>query len=444
MDARSFLALGLSLSVAHTAARAQSNPQHSAWLAAHATPIRSFSFADTDYADLAPLGRAIGRRRVVLLGEQGHGDGATFLAKARIVRYLHERLGFDMLVFESGFYDCRRTWEDTRAGMVLADSANACMFELWSASEQVRPLLSYMDRERTSKRPLQLAGMDFQPSGRRAAFLLDDLRRFLATQRDTAGNDGLVAGIEGTYKLIISPASRPRNMTREMGDSLQSSTRRAILRLLASPLRDAPTLGSLGDAGFWRQTIAGLDALTDFMSAMSAAAPNTLPPPSVMNRRDSVMGANLTWLAKRNPDRKIVVWGATSHFVRNRTGIENDPAPLMVPAGHVVWANLPGEVYSIGFLGIDGMQGTARRGAAPPSPVPLADSASIEGLFRESGVGRAFLDFSRLPAGGEWLRSPLVAGFLGYGAMRTSWPAHLDGVVFLRPMTPSTPAVSRQ
>ena len=141
----------------------QSSTERRTWLSEHAAPIRSTDFSDADFSDLAPIGRAIGNHRVVLLGEQGHGDGATFEAKARVVRYLHAKLGFDLLVFESGFYDCRRTWQDAGRGLSLADSAANCMFELWSNSRQVRPLLTYLDSVRTSPRPLELAGMDFQP-----------------------------------------------------------------------------------------------------------------------------------------------------------------------------------------------------------------------------------------------------------------------------------------
>jgi erythromycin esterase len=151
---------------------AQSDAERRSWLASNVAPVRSLDFSDTNYADLAAIGRAIGNRRVVLLGEQGHGDGTTFEAKARVIRYLHEKLGFDLLVFESGFYDCHRTWQDVRAGLSLADSAANCMFELWSNSRQLRPLLEYVDAKKSTNRPVELAGMDFQPSGRRAQLLM--------------------------------------------------------------------------------------------------------------------------------------------------------------------------------------------------------------------------------------------------------------------------------
>jgi erythromycin esterase-like protein len=162
----------------------------------------------------------------------------------------------------------------------------------------------------------------------------------------------------------------------------------------------------------------------------------------VMNPRDVTMGENLAWLASRDPSARLVVWGASSHFVRDRTGIDGDPAPLMVPAGHVVASRLPGEVYGVMFLAAEGQFGTARSAGSPRAPVDPPDPTTLDGLFAATDIERGFLDLRRLPAGGAWLDAPLTARPLGYAPMTTTWPKHFDGVVFIRRMSPSVPVVT--
>jgi hypothetical protein len=74
------------------------------WLRHNAIVVRSIHPNDTNFVDLAPLIERIGRARIVLLGEQTHADGATFLAKTRIIRFLHERMGFGVLAWEASLF----------------------------------------------------------------------------------------------------------------------------------------------------------------------------------------------------------------------------------------------------------------------------------------------------------------------------------------------------
>jgi len=76
--------------------------------------------------DLRALDAAIGEARIVLLGEQSHGDGTAFAAKARIVEHLHRNNGFEALAFEADFYALERAWARCAVGKVYARSPATC------------------------------------------------------------------------------------------------------------------------------------------------------------------------------------------------------------------------------------------------------------------------------------------------------------------------------
>src|SRR5688572_20725992 len=77
------------------------------WIAENAVSLRSIDPADEEFRDLEFLADVIGDAQVVQLGEASHSAGNGFAAKARLVKFLHQRMGFDVLVCEEGIYDMR-------------------------------------------------------------------------------------------------------------------------------------------------------------------------------------------------------------------------------------------------------------------------------------------------------------------------------------------------
>ncbi|HXO21566.1 MAG TPA: erythromycin esterase family protein, partial [Thermoanaerobaculia bacterium] len=197
--------------------------------------------------------------------------------------------------------------------------------------------------------------------------------------------------------------------------------------------------GPSPDAAFWRQTIRSLkaEAEIDWAAAGDADRANRL--------RDLQMADNLLWLARvRYPGRKIVVWAATRHILANPLRIAK-PASPAAPAypggaamGDEVRKALGREaVYALGFTAAGGEWGkhweTPRR---LHSPAP----GSLEDLWSRAGAELSIVDFRKPAAGFGWLAAPLLARPLGYAYLQADWTAVLDGMMFIRTMTPATPA----
>lgn len=114
-------------------------------------------------AELAHLDGLLGDTRIVLLGENGHGVREFTEAKVEIVEWLHRDHGFDLVVFESGLYECDSAWR--RVGEIeAAEALKACLRYPFEHAEVV-PLFEYMKAWRTSDAPLEFSGMDFQAQG---------------------------------------------------------------------------------------------------------------------------------------------------------------------------------------------------------------------------------------------------------------------------------------
>ena len=77
-------------------------------------------------------------------------------------------------------------------------------------------------------------------------------------------------------------------------------------------------------------------------------------------------------------------------------------------------------------------------GRAEPRQLEHPSSGSLEDLLARADLDAAIVDFRRSPAGGEWLGEELKSRPLGYSEMTASWDDVLDGMVFIRVMTPST------
>ena len=398
-----FAVAGLCLGIAQGApALAQAAP-------AAPARIQTIDPTEDDFSDLAPIGRDIGNARIVMLGEQTHGDGSAFIAKTRLVRYLHEQLGFDILAFESGFYDLYAAQRAIDGGARPSEALPRAVFPVWSASDQFQPLLAYLDSRARNADSLRLAGVDFQFTGAFSDDLADEL-------------EALADRIGGDTAALRRLANYVRLQRRDRQNGLAGTTAEAIAAdgVAARALVEG---SGAADASFWAQAVESAARSLVFVKRM----PEQLP--EVFNMRDVQMAANLAWIAAANPGKRIIVWAATSHALRDRGALIGAPAPRMVSMGSHAARQFGDQLYVLGITSGGGRVGSyARRDVRDVGPAP---AGSIEQSLNGTGF-----DFAFVP--GDQLTGEVRSWMLGYAPVSGQWSRAVDGLFYIREMAPTS------
>jgi len=396
-------------------------------LAGQTVPIRSIDPSDDDFADLEPLIPLIGDARVVQLGEQTHGDGAAFLAKVRLVKFLHQRMGFDVLVWESGMFDCRVVDERLRAGEPTTDAHAHGVFGIWRFSAQVRPLLDYIAESHTTDRPIATAGMDMQFTSdhgtgewaKRVRAHFDDAGATLSPDADAA-----------LRFFATGPNARQAVIDGEISADTKRGLEALAMDAAAARLARVARHGEL-EADFFARAIDDMREWVRFAEANTRAA-------AFNNIRDARMGDNLAWLADGYfKGRRLIVWEATMHAVHRAAEIESG-LPFtydgVVTAGERARETLGDDLFTVGFTAARGR--TGRLGMNPITLDPPAEG-SLEAAALATGRRFLWIDFRSAPADHP-LRTRLSARPLGYAPMLAVWPDQMDAMLYTEEMFPST------
>jgi erythromycin esterase len=409
-----------------------------AWLLRNAIEINSIdpTIANDDFADLKPLKAAIGNSRIVVLGEQSHGDGATFLAKGRLVKFLHQRMGFDVLAWEGGLFNCHDMDAAVREPALPIDEAmQRGLYPIWAMSAQVRPVFEYARSVAITDRPLEMIGFDHQFSG---------------TGGVARWREALIAFIDKADSTILPDGLRSSLINDPRNVVFKSASTAADIRLVAEKWKVLPGLldkartklestHGAREVALMRRSVddallslEGLARLRDGKGEFNAADNNL---------RDQRMGENLIWLAnERYRNRRIIVWAAAFHTLHEPSAIKLGPNATfsyegVITMGQVAGKSLNNAIYTIGFTAAEGKAGNVTGG--PTLDLKPPADGSFEDLCLAVGHRFLFVNLRTLPAA-HWLRSPIEASPLSYSHIETDWTRQFDGLVFTRTMFPSS------
>ncbi len=386
--------------------------------------VNTIDPAENDYQDLRFLEKELGGVEIVLLGEQGHGDGSTFLAKTRLIKYLHEEQGYNLISFESGLFDCYRVWEAIQNGADSLEVFRLGIFNIWTASEQVKPLFQYILDQSKTDNPLILTGFDMQMTGGISPperfKMLDD---YLIESVDPGWVDQyptLAKVYENTREIFINP------LTEDQVEKLGLEVKRLSKRIVKV---DSSKKGQI----YARYILNYWGTITLYSKADIQNPSNT---PHIFNLRDNQMAKNFELIKEvLFPGEKIIAWGANTHFGYGRGLLgsfngQDAPEQGMVPAGQYLKINYQEKLYSLAFTSFQGKGGSLKGGAYGKAP---ADPATLEYQLSEMGVANGFLSF-RNP---DLKSKRFVTMIYGHSEMSGKWAHMADGVFFIRDMKAS-------
>lgn len=378
--------------------------------------IRSVQLNDTDWTDLAAFAGAIKDKRVVMLGEQSHGDATTFALKARLVRFLHEKLGFNVLAFESDFISFsayQQVLDSAAASGFISDN----LMEIWTGCRTVSDFFArYLPSQVDGPRPLVLTGFDTQLHG--------------AVFRET-NKDSLIIAWEKATDISLTVLER--GFAARWMDSLSSF---GIAQQTDSLLALRQILGR-----FEMKMPKKRNQLMQWCASVNGEVRNRIrysKNEQLHYYRDQQMADNLSWLLnEKYAGQKVIVWAHSAHIAKYPFNASLEQIGTAAMMGNFLAADSSIRTQSY-IVGVTSFSGVSEWANTTRYDIKINEPAR-DGFERwiPNKYSFAFTDFTNwIRSGGNLDEKFTMKGSIYSHHQNVSlpWLRVFDGVLFARNM----------
>lgn len=351
-----------------------------------------------------PLAAQLKNKRIVLIGEFNHGSKEIFQLRNDLIRYLHEEMGYNTVLFESGIGELilpeLKKQELTESQMING------LFGGWRTKE-FKDLMGYIKGENIS-----IAGFDVQRSGGSFNQLLIDLAIkkgidtiFYAQLENRYGHlQRELSNRKIGYDSIQTPTQQLMSDYQKMYDLLQENKPSKVLLF---------TLRTLLNRKAYLQYMLQFVKNQNWSQRWAA--------------RDSMMADNITWLQDHfYQHEKLIVIAHNFHIARY-----SEKEQVM---GEMLAPRYGPEMYTLGvFAG----GGTFANNAGKEEQMLPADTSKLD-IQHVIATTKGFATYLNIPKskakGSEWLNQAIVVNntFIDLSNSNSLiLSKHFDGLIFL-------------
>lgn len=402
-----------------------------AWVRDHAYGIKSIEpektvdsvIAPDRFTDLNMLKPLLHDKRFVFLGESSHGAAEYNLAKTRLIQFLHQEMGYNVLAFESGLNNAAFTngkLKELSAEQTMKDS----LIYVWWTQETL-PLFDYLKETQKAKQPLKLAGFDIQSQ---LPFINGDwLRDKELAKRLVETEESLIKwqiskDIEGYRKAKPGFVKVYEQVKAQLKTHEQELTK-------AYP--NEPHIVKLMDRALSDRIRAAKEYVEITIQALEGAEKGDLTVFMKLNEwRDQAMVDNLIWLATEvYPTEKFIVWAHNGHIRKANSEVMEAPF-----TGKLMGELWPDQYKRISYvIGLYGTEGETAGNDRVPIKVLTPKPGSVEDILSAANHPYTFMDLRyRLnERGNSWMFEPRFVYDWGFRLESLVPSAQYDGILLI-------------
>ncbi len=269
------------------------------------TEITDSEFKNASFESLDYLKEDLKNVKLIGLGEALHNMGGTNTAKLKLVKFLHEKCGFNVFAVESPMYNLLKVNEQLKNGTATKDTIARNISGVWSTTE-MEELFEYIVETQNTENPLEYVGFDESFfASKKNQNLPKEYADFISKLENKTNKK---IQLDSTfYKAINTTANKSYSFSkRAPQDTL----------LMFNKFKEINNLLTEFDYKkdkyfhFWKLN-------TDNLQSVYRKN-------YIKSNRDKQMALNTIFLAENMfPNKKIILWGATTHLLANPNEINS-------------------------------------------------------------------------------------------------------------------------